>query len=277
MSKKSAKNLRATTFAEFQNRVNTIVETRIDWQKTLFADANDVLYAMLAEVYELYELTVANASLSEDAANWLLNECEKKKLPLTKKPTHLQLLVKFIFSDSSIESRRISSYTRVLTAALLSKEVNSSADVPNFIRSNGGVEEIRAALAKNTKPPRERARLGRELADKRKAIETVSIAEVGKYATEAKGSYVTLVGKVTAQGTVEIKHICFEQAVSKNILPCATSVKTALSNLYSNVQKTKRLAQPTASAENASSKKTDNIVAAPNEPAANDQPQQQAA
>ena len=63
MTKKTA-NRNATSFHSIINRVDTIVEQRRQWQSTVFADSNEALYAILQQIYELYEHTRSSTKLS---------------------------------------------------------------------------------------------------------------------------------------------------------------------------------------------------------------------
>ena len=256
MSKKTT----TTSFHSIINRVDTIVEERRQWQSTMFTDSNEALYAILQQIYELYEHTRSSTKLSGEVAEYIRKQCEAKRLKLTKKPTTLQLLVKYVFADSAVDSRRISAYVRVLTAAALSDEVTTPAHVPEFIRNAGGVEEVRAAQARNTVPPRVRAAEGRKLADKRKSLATVAIDEIKHNATSVKSSYVALVGIVNAKGEVEVKYVCYEQDVGEDKLKCATAIKSALANLFSNKQRKERANAARKQGEAKAKSSTSNIV-----------------
>ena len=121
----------------------------------------------------------------------------------------------------------------MLNAAAQSHKVLVASDVPEFIRENGGIEEVRAATAKNTKSPYVRAEIGRQLLIKRDKIETFTNEIVKTNAATANGKVVLLVGIATAQGTVDIKDVCFEAADSKLMISNKTAVKAVLSTVYS--------------------------------------------
>ena len=85
---------------------------------------------------------------------WLVDQCEEREITFkSNKPTLIQLITKLVFHDSLADSRRVNSYARVLNAAAQSYKVLVASDVPEFIRANGGIEEVSAATAKNTKSP----------------------------------------------------------------------------------------------------------------------------
>lgn len=238
------KNLNIALVRDFQNRVNTISTKHRTWQQTQFKSANDALYAMLGEIYTLTKQHTNTSKADTIKYDWLLTECTKKGAKLNKKPSFVQLLVKYVFTDNDTDSRRISSYVRVLNAALQSSEVSSAADVSVFIRKYGGVEEIRASLAKGTKTPLQRAASGREIILTGKSIATVSTEETAKHAAKSKGNLVVLVGVLNSKGTVDVKHICYELAPTDSHLSAKSAVNAALSNAYSMQNKaTKKVAK----------------------------------
>lgn len=240
-------NINTSIVKDFQNRVNTICTQRNTWQQTQFKSANDALYAMLGELYDIVNQFTNSTKADELKYDWLLSECTKKSIKLSKKPTFTQLLVKYVFTDNDTDSRRISSYVRVLNAALQSNEVKSAADVSVFIRKYGGVEEIRASLAKGTKTPLQRAASGREIVLKGKTVATVSTNETAKHVASAKGSIVLLVGILTANGTVDVKHVCYEFAPTDSHLSAKSAVNAVLSNAYAMHNKaTKKVAKKKA-------------------------------
>ena len=124
-------------------------------------------------------------------------------------------------------------YARVLNTAAQSPKITVASEIPEFIREHGGIEEVRAATAKNTKSPSVRAEHGRKLLDNRNTLQTVTNEIVKTNAATAKGKVVLLVGIATAQGTVDIKDVCFEAADSKLLISNKTAVKAALSTVYS--------------------------------------------
>lgn len=235
-----AANINTSLFADFQNRVNTICTKRSTWQQTQFKSANDALYNLLGEIYDISQQFNNSSEFDAQKYDWLLSECNTKGVKLNKKPTFLQLLVKYVFTDNDTDSRRISSYARVLNAATQSSEVNCSADVAKFIRKYGGVEEIRASLAKNTKTPLQRAASGRSILFNNKTLTTVSTAETTQFVAKSKDKIVLLVGVINAQGKVDVKHICYEIAPSDSHLSAKSAVNSALSNLYSTKSKEQR-------------------------------------
>lgn len=154
------------TLSTFVKRVNTICDERKNWQVTAFKTANTQLYELLSQVYELYDSTKDETMAAKKKRDWLVQQCDEKQLRFKhKNPTMIQRIVKLVFTDAEINSRRISSYSRVLTAAAQSPTVNCAADVVTFIEKLGGIEEVRASLSPNSKSPSKRYEEGKELAN----------------------------------------------------------------------------------------------------------------
>ena len=223
------------TVANFQNEVTQLINKRADWQENQFKSSNEMLYDLLAKVYELYTQSNGGEKADSSKRAWLIEQCKQREIVFkAKSPTLIQLITKLVFYDSLADSRRVNSYARVLNAAAQSRKVLVAADVPKFIKENGGIEEVRAATAKNTKSPSVRAELGRQLLFAKDTIQTVTNKIVKTNATTAKGKVVLLVGIATAKGDVEVKDVCFEVADSNKLLFNKTAIKTVLSTVYSN-------------------------------------------
>jgi hypothetical protein len=190
---------------------------------------------MLSKIYDMYTQAMDGSSSDELKREWLFSEAERKGLKFNKTATFLQLVTKLVFSSDYSDSRRVSSYIRVLNAAAQSPEVMVGADIAGFIKKHGGIEEIRASLTKNTKTPKQRAQKGRELALDMQSIAVVETDETKEYTTDGAGEFVVIVGILNASGNVELKHICYEGEA--NGISGKTAVNAALSNLYSKYSK----------------------------------------
>lgn len=248
-----SKDIKTSTLAAFQKRVNTLFVEREEWQTTLYATANQRLYELLGDIYTVYLEAKDGSDVSVEKYDWLHAEVEKRNIPTAKTPTFIQLITKYVFSDSDTDSRRVNSYARVLSCA--SQEgVGTGNAIATYITERGGIEEIRSALSKNTKTPKQRAAEGRELADTAGNITEIACEEIARCATDNIGQYVVLVGKLNARGNVEVKHVVFEEVVGERIAG-KTVVAGALSNLYSNDAKAKKKAAGRKSAESEADKR----------------------
>lgn len=228
------KNLVDSTVVNFKNEVTQLISKRSDWQDNHLKTLNEMLYDLLAKIYELYLQSKGGEKADVSKRAWLVEQCEEREITFRgNKPTMIQLITKLVFHDSLADSCRVNSYARVLNAAAQSRRVLVASDVPEFIRENGGIGEVRAATAKNTKSPSERAKFGRKLLADKDTIQTIANEVVKTNVATAKGKVILLVGIATAQGTVDIKDICFEVVDSKLLNSNKTAVKTVLSTVYS--------------------------------------------
>lgn len=203
---------------------------------------------MLGEIYTIYLQAKDGSDVDAEKYAWLLAQVQKRNIPTAKTPTFIQLITKFVFNDSDTDSRRVNSYARVLNCAA-QEGVGTGNAIATFISERGGIEEIRSALAKNTKTPKQRAFEGRKVADAGDNITVVASDELAQYATQAKGQYVVLLGKMNAQGNVEVKHVVFEDEVGEERIAGKTVVSGALSNLYSTTAKADKKAAKRKAAE----------------------------
>lgn len=232
-------NINETVIVAFKKRVNTLTAARDEWESTLLATANQRLYQLLGETYTVYLEAKDGTDVDEAKHAWLLAEVQKRNVPVAKNPTFIQLITKYVFSSSHMDSRRVNSYARVLSCAA-QEGVGTGNAIADYITQRGGIEEIRAALAKNTKTPTQRSDEGRIIAEAQRNITVVASDELAKYATKANGSYVVLLGKMNAQGNIEVKHFVFEDDVSDERIAGKTVIAGALSNLYSTKAKTQK-------------------------------------
>lgn len=118
-----------------------IVEQEV-WSDTAFKTSNDMLYNLLAKCYAKYEEMCAENELGKKLRTELNDYIQLHNIGVNKKSHTLIKIVKCVFGA---DRRRVSAYSIVLRTALFQKK--TSADIADFIRNNGGVEEIR--LAKN--------------------------------------------------------------------------------------------------------------------------------
>lgn len=220
----------------FAERVNTLCNERETWQNTVFASANTQLYSLLAQVYELYLNAKDGSGVSEQKYDWLMKQVAQRNIPHSKTPTFLQLVTKLVFADSDTDSRRVNSYARVLACAA-EANIGNSSQIPSYISEHGGIEEIRAAMSKNTKTMKQRATEGAASAANAKTIAVVESDDLSKHSATANGKFVVLLGVMNARGQVEVKHKVFGSDVKCDEVTSNTVINGALSNLYSNEAK----------------------------------------
>ena len=224
-------SLKSELLDKFVETIEELMEQHADWQANEYKTANERLYGLLAQVYDLYMQYKEGSSADQAKREWLQQECEKLNIKLSKRPTFLQLITKRVFFNELVDSKRVSSYVRALSAAE-QLGVKTGSEIPGFIRKYGGIEEVRGMLNPNHMTVKQRASKGRETVSELETLTTVSLKGVADYLTDAKGKPVLLVGMVNDQGGVDVKEVCYDGSVD-GPLKNNTAVNAALASLYS--------------------------------------------
>jgi hypothetical protein len=188
------------------------------WESNALRTSNEQLYVLLQKCYSTY---VAMSGDSDEAAalrSGLKDFINTKGLKFNAGTHTIVKIVKCVFGN---DRRRISAYGIVLRSALA--QHISMLDIPAFIRSNGGVEEIRLAKAPNAMTAKQKASA---------AAEAVLAESMGVFASNALstkldagniGKSVVLIGTWQADGSV----------VVRSVVQNDTAVNAALTSYYS--------------------------------------------
>jgi hypothetical protein len=213
------KNDTATMIAQasegLRNHFEQLAVEREAWENTVYRTSNDQLYALLQKCYQTYQAMTG----TEDEASALrkgLNDYINTKGYKFNTGTHT--LVKIVKCVFGADRRRVSAYGIVLRTALAKKI--SAVDLPQFIRAQGGVEEIRLAKAPNAMTAKQKAA---------KAAEAVQTENMGVFASESLGSKldagnigksVVLIGTWQADGSVIVRSVVENDSAVNAALAC---------------------------------------------------------
>jgi hypothetical protein len=203
---------------EFQKPVKPFVHQQMDklrneaqnWEQTAYRTANEMLYAILAKCYE-FEQTFDSKNL------YLLNEyCNQHNVAFTANTHALAKIVKCVFTA---DRRRVSTYVLALRSAKQHRV--KSSDLVEWLKEQGGVQEISLKRSPNYKTASQRAELARENAF------TPVLATVGGEQLVAKydkgfGSEVLLVASYNSDNTFSIHRL----------IQKGGAINAALSSLY---------------------------------------------
>lgn len=179
-----------------------LIAEKDSWFNNAYKTSNDQLYVLLGKCLGLYlqlqEPTEAASKLRKELAAYI-----KEKFPSMPSSSHtLSKIVKCVFGA---DRRRVSAYSIVLRTAL-AKNIDA-AGIPDFIRENGGVEEVRLAKSPNSMTAKQKAEAG-AITLANKTIVTVT-APVFKESLDAGniGKPVVLLGIWNADGSITVH--CF--------------------------------------------------------------------
>ena len=248
----SKENLTNKQVKSFQNEIKKFRENADTWFNNEYATANDKLYGMFAELYSIYEKCVdTEIEANKEKQSWLKDECAKRGIVFKRKnPTLQQLLVKYAFSvDGQNCDKRISAYARVFTIATQLEDVNSG-NIAQWIKDEGGIEEIRQNSSSSGIDAEMRIFEGELEVKSKKTLFLQGTDETKKYATFKKGQVVLMVGILEASGKVAIKDTVFlEEKVGKKKITGRTAINAALSNIYSKAKAQSEYEQETEKKE----------------------------
>lgn len=211
-----------------------IVEQEV-WADTAFKSSNDMLYALLAKCYAKYEDMCADNDTGKKLRTELNDYIKMHNIGVNKNSHTLIKIVKCVFGTNK---RRVSAYSIVLRTALVNKV--KSTDLADFIRNNGGVEEVRLAKNGNALTAKQKAEVAKT-AITHAALAEFKSEEIAKQLDAANiGEQIVFVATQQADGKFVVN------AVSNN----TTAVNAALAAYYSANKadiNTKKTEQETAS------------------------------
>ena len=198
-----------------RNHFEQLAVEREAWESTVYRTNNEQLYVLLQKCYQTYK---AMSGTEVDAVNLRkgLNDYINTKGYKFNTGTHT--LVKIVKCVFGADRRRVSAYGIVLRTAL-AKDI-SIADIPDFISSQGGVEEIRLAKAPNAMTAKQKAAKGAE-AVQNASMGVFSSATLGtKLDAGNIGKAVVLIGTWQADGSVIVRSVVENDTAVNAALAC---------------------------------------------------------
>lgn len=198
-----------------RNHFEQLSVEREAWESTVYRTNNEQLYVLLQKCYQTYQ---AMSGEEDEAVNLRkgLTDYIKTKGYQFKSGTHtLVKIVKCVFGN---DRRRVSAYGIVLRTALAKKI--SVIEIPDFIRNEGGVEEIRLAKSPNAMTAKLKAQAG---------AESVQISNLGVFASNSLtskldagniGKTVVLICTWQADGSVIVRSVVQSETAVNAALAC---------------------------------------------------------
>ena len=198
-----------------RNHFEQLAVEREAWESTVYRTNNEQLYVLLQKCYQTYQ----SMSVGDEEANNLrkgLNDYINTKGYKFHVGTHsLVKIVKCVFGN---DRRRVSAYGIVLRTAL-TRNI-SVLEIPDFIQSQGGVEEIRLAKSPNAMTAKLKAQAG---------AEAVQISNLGVFASNSLtskldagniGKTVVLICTWQADGSVIVRSVVQSDTAVNAALAC---------------------------------------------------------
>lgn len=200
------------------SELERLATAKSEWEATAYRTSNDQLYALLQRCYGLYHKMCAHPDtakqLKADVDKYLVDKgakCNSSSHTLTK-------IVKAVFGA---DRRRVSAYSIALRAALASKV--AVADIPQYIRNSGGVEELRLAKSPNAKTPKQKALEAAQIVDQTIIANLSLPVPAGAIDLAKVGEQHVLIVTQRADGTFDLNAV----------ISAASAVNAALAAYYS--------------------------------------------
>jgi len=175
---------------------------RKSWERNEYKKANDVLFALLADCLAVFEGTFINASADERKMLRKELEAQLKKdgIKVQRNTVTLTMFIRFVFSA---DRKRAHSYAYVLKAAVSSGI--SSANLAGYIRSSGGIEEVKRKMVVSEKALKKREQVAVAQDAVKAAIDDAVIQPLATVKlANITGDYAVLLAKPSANGEVAI-------------------------------------------------------------------------
>jgi hypothetical protein len=201
--------------------IEKLVNERELWQENSYRTSNEQLYVILQKCYGMYKAMEGSSAESDALRGGLRDYISVKGYTFTKSTHSLSKIIKCVFG---FDRRRVSTYSIVLRSALAKGVV--VVDVAEFIRNQGGVEEIRLAKSPNAMSSKQKAKI---------ASSSVEANNIGVFTSPTLsrmldagkiGANTVLIGTWQSDGSVVIRAV----------VESDTALNTALTSHYSSIK-----------------------------------------
>jgi hypothetical protein len=176
---------------------------------------NEQLYVLLQKCFQTYQAMSGGEDEAVNLRKGLADYINTKGYKFHVGTHSLVKIVKCVFGN---DRRRVSAYGIVLRTAL-AKNI-SVLDIPEFIQSQGGVEEIRLAKSPNAMTAKLKAQAGAE------AVQSSSLGVFASNSLASKldagniGKSVVLIGTWQADGSIIVRSVVQHDSAVNAALAC---------------------------------------------------------
>ncbi len=184
--------------------LDALSKRRETWEAADFKKANDGLYDLLADCYAVYAEKFVNAGESDQKALRadLKGRLEAVGVKVQVNTTALTMMVRFVFGS---DRKRAHGYNYVIKAAITHDVAPS--DLSNWIKSSGGIEEIKRKTVLSDEALANREKRQAALDDVKANAETAAINPLGRVQFDEPftlGTNAVLVVQPNADGSANV-------------------------------------------------------------------------
>ena len=198
-----------------RNHFEQLAVEREAWESTVYRTNNEQLYVLLQKCFQTYQAMSGGEDEAVNLRKGLADYINTKGYKFHVGTHSLVKIVKCVFGN---DRRRVSAYGIVLRTAL-AKNI-SVLDIPEFIQSQGGVEEIRLAKSPNAITAKLKAQAGAE------AVQSSSLGVFASNSLASKldagniGKSVVLIGTWQADGSIIVRSVVQHDSAVNAALAC---------------------------------------------------------
>ncbi len=179
--------------------LSNLIAEKDAWFNNAYKTSNEQLYSLLSKCYEFYEQLKQSGEDANKLRKGLDAYIAEKNYKFSTGSHTLTKIVKCVFGA---DRRRVSAYSIVLRTAL-AKQLKV-AEIADFIRQSGGVEEVRLMKSPNSLTVKQKAEAGAKTLTS-KTITTVVAAEFKESLDAGNiGKAVVLIGTWNADGSISV-------------------------------------------------------------------------
>lgn len=193
----------AQTYASgIVQQLNVLCARRQQWEATDFKKANDGLYALLSDCLQVFEQQFLHADAQQRKAlrENLVESLTAAGIRIVRTSHTLTMLVRYVFQS---DRNRAHGYSTVLIAAI--EKGKGSAELVEWIKTSGGVEQIKRQKLKTAEQLAKQARMETAKAEIQSAIQTAAHQPLATIDVQGlTGNYAILLAKPNIEGGADI-------------------------------------------------------------------------
>ena len=205
----------ANASGSVRNHFEQLAVEREAWESTVYRTNNEQLYVLLQKCFQTYQAMSGGEDEAVNLRKGLADYINTKGYKFHVGTHSLVKIVKCVFGN---DRRRVSAYGIVLRTAL-AKNI-SVLDIPEFIQSQGGVEEIRLAKSPNAITAKLKAQAGAEAVQSSNLGVFASNSLASKLDAGNIGKSLVLIGTWQADGSIIVRSVVQHDSAVNAALAC---------------------------------------------------------
>ena len=204
MAKKLSSNTVSSEVQAIVSKADALFAQREHFEQNDYARSNASLYALLAEVKNMYEHASSDPKLLAEIVREMKAKLQTENVKVQTNTLALTLFVRYVFRT---DRQRSMNYSRTIQAAI--QQNIHSENLAEFISDNGGVEACKKAFTKSQKVIEKEALLAQTIPLVDEALAAAMANPIGHFKVEPNlvervydEDFVFVLGKADKQGNV---------------------------------------------------------------------------